>query len=257
MSRELALSGVGVAVTRAEGKDGPLRTLLKKRGARVLDWGCVTFSPPEDLCPLLASLARIRDYDWICFSSPRAVEAVVSRIPDPVAGVRIAAVGPTTAASLQSAGWEVHRVPKRGTGDALVEEFHRAGDASGARVFFPASAIARDVIPSGLEKLGAEVDRTTAYRTVTLPVDEAPCREAFEGGTVQVVTFASPSAMEALRGGIGEELFDELATSLPAAVMGPTTAQALTEAGWMNLSAAKEPTLAGLVDAVEEAIRST
>ena len=88
------LVGVGVAVTRGEGPDGPLTTLLREQGAAVLDWGSVGFAPPEDRCPLLGSLARINDFDWICFSSPRAVEAVVSRVAEAPPDVKVAAVGP-------------------------------------------------------------------------------------------------------------------------------------------------------------------
>ncbi len=94
-----------------------------------------------------------------------------------------------------------------GSGEGLVEAFRVAGDAGGARVFFPASAIARDVIPDGLTELGATVDRRTAYRMVTLPLDGAACRASVEAGELQVVTFASPSAVDALRVGIGEDLF--------------------------------------------------
>ncbi len=63
------------------------------------------------------------------------------------------------------------------------------------------------------------------------------------------MTFASPSAMEALRAGIGEELFSRLAGGIPAAAMGPTTAGALAEAGWRKVSVADTPTLEGLADA--------
>ena len=231
MKNDLPLSGIGVAVTRGEGADGPLSTLLRERGARVLDWGSIGFVPPGDPCPFLGGLARIRDYDWICFSSPRAVDAVVSRLPASPEGVRIAAVGPSTAAALKDAGWPVHRIPEEGSGEGLVEAFRVAEDARGAKVLFPASAIARDVIPDGLQELGAEVDRVTAYQMVTLPLDGAACRSAVEAGEVQVVTFASPSAMEAFRAGVGEDLFETLALSTPAAVMGPTTAGALREAG--------------------------
>jgi uroporphyrinogen-III synthase len=245
--------GVGVAVTRGEGGDGPLSLVLKERGARVLDWGSIGFAPPLDLCPLLSALARIWDYDWICFSSPRAVDAVVRRIEAPPAGVKMAAVGPSTAAALRAAGWPVHRVPEDPSGEGMVAAFRAAGDAPGAAVFFPASEIARDVVPRGLSDLGARVDRMTAYRMVTLPLDGAACRASVEAGEVQVVTFASPSAMTALRSGIGEDLFRRLADGTPAAVMGPTTAEALAEAGWVMKAVAETPTFEGLADAAEEA----
>ena len=254
MGDEGVLAGLGVAITRGEGVDGPFTLILKERGARVLDWGSIGFAPPEDLCPLYSSLSRIWDYDWICFSSPRAVDAVVRRRPNPPEGVKIAAVGPSTAASLKGAGWPVHRIPEEGNGEGLVEAFRLAGDADGARVFFPASSIAREVIPEGLSKLGAQVDRMTAYRMITLPLDEGACRSAVEAGEVQVVTFASPSAMEGLRKGVGENLFSELARSTPAAAMGPTTAAALKEEGWRKVAVAGTPTLEGLADAVKEAV---
>jgi uroporphyrinogen-III synthase len=250
----MVLAGVGVVLTRGEGSDGPFTRILKERGARVLDWGCIGFAPPEDLCPLYSALLRIRDYDWICFSSPRAVDAVVNRIERPPNGLRMAAVGPSTAAAIREAGWPVHRMPRKGSGEGLVEAFAEAGDAEGARVFFPASAIAREVIPQGLAELGAQVDRTTAYRTVTLPLDASSCRASVDNGEVDVVTFASPSAMEALREGIGDELFRRLSLGTPAAAMGPTTEEALRKAGWVRLAVAENPTLEGLADAAQRAV---
>lgn len=253
---EDSLRGFGVAVTRGEKGDGPLTSLLMSRGATVLDWGSITFGPPDDLAPLLSALEGIADYDWVCFSSPRAVEAVASRVTKPPEGVKMAVVGPSTAASLRDAGWWVDRIPEAGSGAELVEAFRVAGDAAGVRVFFPASAVARDVIPQGLKELGASVDRTTAYQLVTLPVDGDACRADLEGGRVQAVTFASPSAMKALRDEIGPDLFLRLAGEIPAGSMGPTTSAALAEAGWGVLAEAVEPTLEALVDAVEAAVRN-
>ena len=135
-----------------------------------------------------------------------------------------------------------------------MEAFRVAGDVEDRRVFFPASAIAREVIPNGLSALGARVDRRTAYQTVKLPLDQGSCRAAVEAGEVDVVSFASPSAMEALREGIGEELFQRLAEKTPAAVMGPTTAAALKKAGWTDRTLARTPNLEGLAYAAEEAV---
>ncbi len=241
--------GIGVVVTRVEDADGPLTTHLRQGGARVLHWGSIAFAPPEDPGPLLAALRRLGWYDWICFSSPRAVEAVVDRVAGAPVGVRMAAVGPTTRATLLAAGWPVHRVPADARGEGLVEAFRAAGDAGGARVFFPASAIARDTLPRGLGELGAMVDQVTAYRTVAVPLDREACRRDVEGGEVQVVTFTSPSALGSVRSGLGEELFQPLARSVPAAAMGPTTAGALEGVGWRRIVVAEDATLESLARA--------
>jgi uroporphyrinogen-III synthase len=138
-----------------------------------------------------------------------------------------------------------------------VAAFRIAGDASGTRVFLPASAVAREELPRGLRELGARVDQVTAYRMVTLPLDAGACREALEADQVQVVTFASPSAMVALKEGIGEEMFRGMAREIPAAAMGPTTGGALREAGWRRVVLADSATLDGLATAAVEAARMT
>lgn len=238
----------GVVVTRGEGPDGPLTRILQERGARVLQWGSIGFAPPEDPDPFLGALARMEGYDWICFSSPRAVDAVVSRVPAPPAGVKMAVVGPSTARALTLAGWPVDRAPEVASGEGLVEVFRAAGDALGARVFFPSSAIAREVIPRGLTDLGAEVHVVTAYRMIVLPLDAKACAAAVDGGEVGVVTFASPSALEGMRVGVGEALFRRLASEVPGAAMGETTAGALRGAGWKRVVVATEATLEGLAE---------
>ncbi len=239
----------GIAITRGEGADGPLTQILRARGARVLQWGSIAFAPPEDPAPFFEALEGLEAFDWICFSSPRAVDAVVSRIPEPPPGVKMAAVGPSTAKDLLAGGWPVDRVPEKPSGEGLVREFEVAGDGAGALVFFPASAIARDTLPRGLEALGARVVQVTAYQMVNLPMDREACAAAFEGGEVQVVTFASPSAMEGLRTGVGEELFLRLAGAVPAAALGATTADALRSAGWERVQVASDATLEGLAEA--------
>ncbi len=212
----------------------------------MLQWGSIAFRDPEDPAPLLEALKGISEYDWIFFSSPRAVEAVVCRIPPPGGRVRTAAVGPSTALALKEAGWPVHRVGEEATGAGMVEAFRKAGDAPGARVFFPASARARRVFPEGMEALGARVEEVTAYRLMNLPLDREAIGGALRSGDVQAVTFASPSALEGLRAGVGEETFLCLARELPCAAMGTTTAGALGGVGWERIVVAQEPTLEGL-----------
>jgi uroporphyrinogen-III synthase len=167
--------------------------------------------------------------------------------------VKVAAVGPSTAESLLRAGWRVDRIGEEPSGAGLVEAFRLAGDATGKKVLFPASAVAREEIPAGLAALGARVHQVTAYRMVTPPLDVEECAEALKRGWVQVVTFASPSAMDGLRARLGEDLFRRLAEEIPAAAMGPTTAAALRKAGWEMITEARESTLAGLADAALKA----
>jgi uroporphyrinogen-III synthase len=244
-----ALAGRWVVVTRAESTHGPLTKKLAARGADVRHWPVLRFAPPADPAPLERALARLGEYDWIVFSSPRAAAAVTGggvRAPE---DVRVAAVGASTAQSLTSDGWPVHLVPQEAGGENLVAAFADAGLGAGVRVLFPASAIARRTIPEGLRALGARVDEVVAYETVHAPLDAAECLADVAAGRADAVTFASPSAVEGLRK-VLDQRFARLFRRVPAIAIGATTSEALARAGVPPAAVADPSTLDGLVEAV-------
>ncbi len=245
-----ALAGRCVVVTRAEAPDGPLGTKLAGQGAEVRHWPVVQISPPADPKPLVRALESLTQYDWIVFSSPRAVAAVTGRIDGLPEGVRVAAVGDSTAECLLEEGWPVDLVPREFGSEGLVAAFSEADFAHGANVLFPASSIARATIPDGLAGLGARVDHVVAYHTATASLDSAACLADADSGRLDAVTLASPSAVTGLRTALGEMSFVRILSQVPAVAIGPTTAGALHEIGMAPAGVADPPTLDGLVDAV-------
>ncbi|UCF69256.1 MAG: uroporphyrinogen-III synthase, partial [Acidobacteriota bacterium] len=133
------LAGRAVAVTRDEGADGALSRRLRERGAEVLTWPAVKIDPPDDPSPLEQAIAGIERFDWIVFTSVRAVEVVPERRHLPPERTRIAAVGTKTATALEKAGWGVALVPVGTGASSLVNAFARIG-LRGALVLFPASS---------------------------------------------------------------------------------------------------------------------
>ena len=69
-------------------------------------------------------------------------------------------------------------------------------------------------------------------------------------GEVDVVTFASPSAVDGLAAALGEPALAQLLAGAAAAVIGPTTARALVRRGRTADAVAEPATLDGLVEAV-------
>lgn len=240
-------TGAGVVVTRDEGDEGDLTRLLADRGLRVIHWPTIRTAPPEDPEPLAAALASLDRFDWAVFTSPRAARVVrgVARPPS----LRVAAVGEATGDALAAAGWVADLVPDTQTGDALVLALADADVGAGDRVLFPASAIARDTVPDGLERLGAEVVQVVAYRTEAAPLDRASCRTELEAGDVTIVTFTSPSTVENLAAGLGPGLMDLAVRSTRAVAIGPTTAGAVKAAGWGDVEVAEPHSLEGVADA--------
>lgn len=247
---ESPLGGRCVVVTRPEAAGGPLGARLAAHGAVVCHWPVVRILPPADPGPLEKALASLARYDWIVFSSPRAVDAVTDRVDRFPDGLRVAAVGDSTAESLRAANWRVDVTPKEFGGEGLVAALAEHDLAHGTRILFPAGSIARSTIPDGLTGLGAQVDRVVAYETTPSSLDKRVCVEDIESGCVDAVTFASPSTVVGLQRVLGKDTFGRILEQILAVAIGPTTAEALEQTGVSPAAVAHPSTLDGLVDAV-------
>ncbi len=161
------------------------------------------------------------------------MDATLSRIstlgvsPPPM-GTRIAAVGKATADRLQNRLRAPDLIPETATGWALAAAM--APHVRGRKVLVPRAADGRPELMEGLVAAGADVTAVTCYRTVPVSAPQVePLGEAIVDGAVDVVTFASPSAVRSIVAGLGARaaLLDRCAL----AAIGPTTAAALQEAG--------------------------
>ena len=205
------LAGVRVVTTRGAAEDDRLRSLLAAAGARVLAWPTSEYPPPRDPGPLAAALARLDRFDWVVFTSARAV-AAVGEGPAARAGAgspapppRVAVVGPATARAATGAGWTV-AVEGRGPGArGLAAQVAATFPVAGARVLFPAASGAAATLEEEFTALGARVTRVEAYRTVVTPPPAEGVRADLAAG-VDAVTFASPSAVEAVGRALGGEM---------------------------------------------------
>jgi uroporphyrinogen-III synthase len=243
-------------VTRAEGPDGPVSTLLRERGATPILRPAVAFDFASQKSALSEAAWRLGDYDWLVVTSSRAVRALQAvhafEHPRPD-GLRIAVVGPGTAAEIAAHGWEVDLAPESGGAAMLVE--HLVPElGNGARVLFPASEAAGEALPTSLREAGATVHRVDAYAPRPSPQYADRWSDDLEQGRIDALTFTSPSAVDAL----AEALDDALPAparaevrAIPAAAQGPTTAKAVRAAGWTTVPVADPTTFEGLVGALE------
>lgn len=247
------LSGLGVVVTRDEPPGGGLAGRLAAAGARVLHWPAMSIAPPADPAPFALAVAGLESFDWLALTSVHAVAAVAGYRAVLPAALRVAVVGASTAAAARERGWRVDRLPDDFSSDGLVRAFAAAADAAGSRVLFPASDRADDRLAGGLAGLGAEVVRVEAYRTLPAALDAASCLAAAARGEVDVVTFASPSAVDGLAAALGDAGLAALLRETAVAVIGPTTAGALVRRGRVPDAIASPATLDGLVAAARSA----
>ncbi|MEO1085513.1 MAG: uroporphyrinogen-III synthase, partial [Acidobacteriota bacterium] len=192
---------------------------------------------------------------WLCVTSPRGVEALARRWDRPPAHLRVAAVGPATAASVRrrwgrvdlEAGLAGSPATARGLADALL----RLGPPTelGAVVVVTADRGRRE-LESTLSDRGVPVTRFELYRTVPTPPrgrrdDLRRVLARRREPAADAVTVASPSAFEGLCNQV------ELPAEMPLITLGPTTSAAVRRAGSRVTAEARRPTLDALLDAAD------
>jgi len=254
---ESVLSGKRVVITRAARQSVELVENLGKLGATPILLPLVAFSAPEDFSPLDAALDRLEEFDWIIFTSENAVRAVVKRAEvrgnlRNVAGrrSRAAAVGPTTAAAAERAGFLVNYQAQTHNGAALANELgEKLRDQT---VFLPRSDRANPDLPPLLRNYGAEVTEVVAYRTVTpVNLDEKKTA-AIVNGEVEAILFFSPTAVEHFVELVGPEKLRDLQNRVAITAVGPITANALRQSGVGTLLVAEDTTADAAITALEK-----
>lgn len=244
---ERALDGVTVLVPRSAGQGGELSARLRALGAEPVEAPTISIQPTRDPEALSAALARATegDYDWVAFTSPNAVSAVMDAVgPEGLGPARLAAVGQGTRQALAECGREPDLVPERSTARGLAAELADGSDPG--RVLLPRADIASSGLPRALEDAGWYVDEVEAYRTV--PVRELP--EGVESdllaGRIDVIAFTSGSTARSLVGLLG----GSPPRSPRVVTIGPSTSAVCEQLG-MRVAAEADPhDLDGLVDAV-------
>jgi uroporphyrinogen-III synthase len=230
--------------TRQSGSADALASALRDAGFELVEVPLQRFAPPLEAGPLAAALRRLRDgeYDWVVFTSARAVEVVMAQMPEALAAARIACVGPATAARVQAAGYRADLVPDAANASALASALG-ARLRGRERILFPRAENAGDTIKAVLTAAGSRVDDPVAYRME--PDPDAPGRlAAAVAAGVDAVVLASGEAVAQYRAAGGP-------LGLPAVCIGPVTAAAAQAAGFGQVLTASAPTAAALLGCLE------
>ncbi len=251
------LFGWRVLVPRTKEQSAALSHRLRGFGAVPEEVPTISVEPPrnpQQMDKAVRGLVEGR-YEWIAFTSVNAVKAVREKFEEygldarAFSGLKIAAVGDKTAASLLEWGLRPDLVPPAESQSAagLLEvwpEYDEVLDPIN-RVFLPRADIATENLVAGLIDLGWECDDVTAYRTVRAAPPPAPTRDAIKSGKFDAVVFTSSSTVRNLVGIAGKPH-----PSTVIAVIGPATAKTAEEHGLRVDVMAPKPDVEVLVEAL-------
>lgn len=232
----LPLAEITVVVTRPPEQAAEFTAELKRFGANVFLFPTIEIAAPESYAELDAAIENLQNYDWIIFTSSNAVEHFLNRLAAKnletaeLDYLRVGAVGDATAERLRLAQIHIDVLPVESNAESLFGEIENyVGELADLRFLFPRSEIAREVLPQKLRAAGAVVDAPVAYRTV-LPAkpETAKFKAMLAGGSIDCITFASPSAFKNFLQIVGES---KLPNDVAIACIGETTAKAVSDSG--------------------------
>ncbi|HUX22090.1 MAG TPA: hydroxymethylbilane synthase, partial [Spirochaetia bacterium] len=250
------LSGKRVVVTRPRPQNREIFELLEAQGAETVEIPVTQNVALEDSEAMAEALVRLAEFDWLVFTSRNAVDrfsSAAQRRGIDLLGYpgKVGAVGPSTAAALESAGFRVALVSRGQTGRALAEEMELVG---GARVLHACAMVRNGMLREVLSGRGAEVTEIPVYRNEPVPIEENALDELRKG--VDWVLFASGSAVrgfvEGVRAAGCESLLFGEGCRTRYACIGPTTAEAARETGLAPIVVADEHTSEGIMSKMVE-----
>ena len=255
------LFGQRIVNTRARDQAGKLTQALREHGAEVLEIPTIKITEPSNKGPVADALLGLHEYDWLVFTSVNGVNEFFryfflgfQDLRD-IGGVRIAAVGPATAARLKELHLMVNAMPAEALGKNVAKAMEADGSLENLRVCLLRAENANHELVEALEDKLAIVDDVACYLTVPETEDPFGAGARLLEGGADWITFTSGSTVENFHARFN---LPELLKKFPAlrlASIGPETSKALAALGLTPTVEAKEHTMEGLVKALEKAKR--
>jgi uroporphyrinogen III methyltransferase/synthase len=256
----MPLFGQRIVVTRSKAQAPELVHRFSELGADVLQIPCIRTAPPNNLEPLKEAIVGLHEYDWLVFTSPNGVRSFFDYFDRgfadarDIGGVRIAAVGPGTAAALHERRLAVDVIPKQATGAHVAKAMLADGDVENLRICLLRAEAANPDLPKLLEGKGAIVDDIPVYRTIAEPTEPSADADRLAGQGADWLTFTSGSTVEQFH---ARFVLPELLKKFPdlkLASIGPETSKSISALGVEPTLEAAEHTIDGLLGALQKHI---
>ena len=193
-------------------------------------------------------------FGWLIFSSPNAVSIFIDGLQNSgsdircLAGLRIAAVGSSTASYLAERGLKADLIPKRFLAEGLLEEFAKIDSSSAQGILIPRALSARETLPEGLRSQGFQVKVLPIYKTVAGSPDQTVV-EQVKNGDYDAVTFVSSSAVKNFKSIIGAPKDSAVIVSI-----GPITSETAHDNGIVITAEANDHTLSGVIESLVDTL---
>ncbi len=255
------LFGKKILITRAREQSRRMADKISEQGGEPIRFPTISIFHPTDSRPLDRSIEQIADFHWVIFTSVNGVERFFQRFFElredirEMAGPRVGAIGPMTAAAIRKHGLRVDLLAKEFIAEGVLDLLDEA-EVRGKRFLIPRAESAREVLPEGITRMGGDVEVVSVYRT-GLPdtADVEMIRTMLSRKQVDALTFTSSSTVTHLAKMLDSSDLPALLDGIVIASIGPITSGTLRENGLPVHVEASEYTTDGLVEALAKYFR--
>jgi uroporphyrinogen III methyltransferase/synthase len=250
------LFGRRVVVTRRSEQAGSFAQRLTELGADVLEVPTIKITQPKETDAIVDALLGLNAYDWLVFTSVNGVTAFFDiffrRFQDlrDIGGVRIAAVGPATAAKLRELHLQVDLTPDEFVGKKIAAAFAKFQTIENLKMCLLRAEVSNPDLPKALEELGAIVDDIAIYKTVAETEDPTGAGATLLESGADWITFTSGSTVEHFHARFDLPKLLKKFPQTKLASIGPETSKAIRTLGLEPALEAKAHTTDGLIGAL-------
>jgi uroporphyrinogen III methyltransferase/synthase len=238
-----------------------LTDLLEARGAIVTAASAIGIEPAADIPAIDRAQDRLSEFHWLVFTSRPGVEHFLGRLLArnldlrTLGGIKLAAIGPGTAAALASFHLKADLIPDEYRAEALATSLGPL--ARGQRVLLVRANRGREVLGAELTRLGAAVETVVAYQQVDYELTDQRVMVQLAEGDFDWVLFSSSNIARSFTRWLSPEMAARVRAQVRLLSISPVTSAVIRELGFVVACEAKNYTLDGMVEALEESVLGT
>ena len=250
------LFGLRIGITRAEEQSEPEIKRALELGAQPVLLPTIEIGPPADWEPVDAAIARLDEYQWLVFTSANGVNYFMNRLWETgydarkLARLKIATIGPSTAAALQQFHLRADLVPDQYRAEALAAALKPL--VQGQKILWAGANRGREVLQTELAEVSATVDKIVVYENHDVASWGSESLELLESGEIDWIGLSSPSIARNFSRLLTEDVRQHLGSRTRLVSISPVTTQAATDTGLQIDAEAEEYLWDGIFAAIQK-----
>jgi uroporphyrinogen III methyltransferase / synthase len=247
------LFGRSVLVTRPRGQAEDMARQLELLGACVYTLPTVEIGPPPNLPAVDRAIGRLYEFDWLVFTSANGVRAFLERLfalgrdLRDLGQLRLAAIGPRTAAALRDYHLDADVTPGEFRSEALVDAL--AEKVRDQRVLLARADRGRELLFEELQQV-SNVEQIAVYSQLDAVNADPAVLELLRSGKIDFVTLTSSNIACAFVKLLDAECRARLGKECRIVTISPVTSATVRELGYAVAAEAREFTSDGLIAAL-------